>query len=843
MLTTIYYFLQVMLCSAVFMLYYILVLRNKKFHHYNRFYLLAAMLLSWVVPVLRIQFFPETQQPTQVLQLLNVVADNNTYLENITTAQNFSINWDAVGIAVYLIVCCCMLLGLMYALLKIYILIAKNPARYVKDIVIVFIKSKGAPFSFFKFIFWDKDVDLSNEQSKKMLKHELAHVREKHSIDNLLIQINLLAGWFNPIFWLIKKEVQIIHEFIADRKAVEDGSVSSLAAMLLAASYPQQYIALTNPFFFSPIKRRLQMLTNHKNPRLSYLRRIIVLPLLAMVVVLFAFRKKETTNADVVLDKKYTIVIDAGHGGTDKGALSYDGKTFEKDIALAFAKAIKEVNTNDNLEIILSRDEDILMKPTEKADFAKQKSADLFISLHANYQPKSDKASGNNLKSGIEIFIPKDENAPNYQQSLLLASAIHGKINKNLELNPISIKSRKTGIWVLQANPTMPSIIIETGYLTNPADMRLLNSVDYQKKFARKMLEGVAQYLSAKQKSEIPISDVVLCDDNAMTNNGAKKTATGQASNSVDALDNFKKTNASQYVNGFNGNSMNSPSPIQNSLVTGTNYQSRKVDTVPKSFNRFNKYHPSIKANTLYILNGEEINYETFLKIDENTIESISVLKDAKKHEKYVGIDKANVIEIVTKQKTRTVADNYDGDPSGIQAFYKRNPSVKTVYWNIMPLRMTVLYIDGTEETYNLENSSSKKRAEEKYGALPVPPPPPPPAKKGGGKNIFFTVATEPATFPGGNAAWQKYLQANLKKDIPVDNGAPPGKYSVMLSFVVLKDGQLKNIDVLNDPGYGTTEEALRVIKKGPKWKPAKQNGKLVDYQVKQTITLVVNEE
>jgi TonB-dependent SusC/RagA subfamily outer membrane receptor len=85
----------------------------------------------------------------------------------------------------------------------------------------------------------------------------------------------------------------MIHEFIADKKSVEHGDTASLAQMLLTTAYPGQQFPLTNPFFFSPIKRRLKMLTNVKNPSFSYARRIVVLPLLSIVVLLFSFRTKE----------------------------------------------------------------------------------------------------------------------------------------------------------------------------------------------------------------------------------------------------------------------------------------------------------------------------------------------------------------------------------------------------------------------------------------------------------------------------------------------------------------------------------------------------------------------
>jgi TonB-dependent SusC/RagA subfamily outer membrane receptor len=152
---------------------------------------------------------------------------------------------------------------------------------------------KGTPFSFFSYIFWNAEIDIQTPAGKQILQHELTHVTQYHSIDKIVIQLNLIAGWFNPFFWLLKKELDMIHEFIADKKSVEHGDAASLAQMLLTTAYPGQQFPLTNPFFFSPIKRRLKMLTNVKNPSFSYARRIVVLPLLSIVVLLFSFRTKE----------------------------------------------------------------------------------------------------------------------------------------------------------------------------------------------------------------------------------------------------------------------------------------------------------------------------------------------------------------------------------------------------------------------------------------------------------------------------------------------------------------------------------------------------------------------
>ena len=105
-----------------------------------------------------------------------------------------------------------------------------------------------------------------------------------------------------------------------------------------------------------------------------------------------------------------------------------------------------------------------------------------------------------------------------------------------------------------------------------------------------------------------------------------------------------------------------------------------------------------------------------------------------------------------------------------------------------------------------------------------------------------YTIVEIPAQFPGGAEAWQKYLERNLNRDLPIQNGAPVGKYVVRVSFIVDKMGNISDVKWENDPGYGTQEEAIRVIKKGPNWKPAVQNGRNVTYRHIQNIVFIVSD-
>jgi protein TonB len=107
---------------------------------------------------------------------------------------------------------------------------------------------------------------------------------------------------------------------------------------------------------------------------------------------------------------------------------------------------------------------------------------------------------------------------------------------------------------------------------------------------------------------------------------------------------------------------------------------------------------------------------------------------------------------------------------------------------------------------------------------------------------IFEKVEVE-AKFQGGDAGWKKYLERNLNANAPVDNGAPEGTYTVYVQFVVSKDGSISDVKALTNHGYGMEAEAIRVIKKGPAWTPAIQNGRSVNAYRKQPITFQVTTE
>lgn len=857
MLSTAYYFLQVILCSAIMMGYYWVALRNKKFHQYNRFYLLAVALLSWMVPLVKIQWATTYASEQQVIRFLSVVADNNSELEAVIGSKGFHWSMEGMVSLVYILIAAVLLAFLIRAFYRIYDLLKKHSCKQVGDVFLIITQAKGTPFSFFRYIFWNEEIDIRSASGKQILQHELTHVQQKHTVDKLLIQVMLIPGWFNPFFWLLKKEMDMIHEFIADKKAVQDGDTAALAQMLLTAVYPKHRFNLVHPFFFSPIKRRLQMLTNHKNPRFSYIRRLVILPLLAVVIVLFAFRNKAyraqhpisvknvlesvindvktsqqsgititdaklETVAPIKLSKTYRIVINPGHGGEDVGARSADG-TKESVLTLQLAKMLREKNNNPQLHIMLTRNSDEFHTVEQVAEKTNALAPDLFVSLHVNSAaPISRKvqASTSNPAKGAEIYLGDKTKTFDYDRSYQLANWIGSFLNQSSTTFQ-GIKSRNKGIYVLQAIKC-PSILLEAGYITHKEEAALLKTEAYQEKIAMAILRGIEQYVAATEKDrKFMVTDIPL---NELNGNADMPTNTGNVN------------------------------PVRVNNVSGDRNLLQLFDN---SYLKFRDKHQSIDG-ILFLLNGEKISYEQLNNMDPNAIKEIKIIKDPVSIKRLADENVKGLVEITTKQAlgiqkednlVQKVPVSYENAPGAggyIITIAKDQPIINEV-------KVLYLHTDlPTAESYDLKdpvrrNEFAKKFTGEKGVDKIVKDAAAYYPAKRYTKNIKPAVLSMqveyPADFPGGELAWQKYLQKNLNRDIPVEKGAAPGTYVVKVSFIVEPTGIIKDVKVKQDPGFGTATEVVRIITKGPNWRPALYKQKAVASLVEKKVTFVISDE
>ncbi len=105
---------------------------------------------------------------------------------------------------------------------------------------------------------------------------------------------------------------------------------------------------------------------------------------------------------------------------------------------------------------------------------------------------------------------------------------------------------------------------------------------------------------------------------------------------------------------------------------------------------------------------------------------------------------------------------------------------------------------------------------------------------------VKFERVEEEVSFPGGENAWLQYLQKNIDTNIPTKKKAPAGTYTVIVQFILDREGNISDVRALTNHGYGVEDEVLRVIKKTSRWTPAKQNGRIVKAYRKQAVTFQV---
>lgn len=498
-----YYLLKVIICSGVLFLYYHLALRNKLFHQWNRFYLLAGVALSLLAPLFQVSIRPYAAgEPNKAIKVLEVIQSAGGYLEEATIeGQKHLSVYQWLGI-MYGMVSAVLFLTLLFSLAKIFSIIKTHTVRWVERIRFINTRVEGTPFSFFRFIFWNEEIDLHTETGQQIFQHELVHVRENHTLDKLLIQLVLTIFWCNPFFWLIRRELKLIHEFIADKKAAGEYGTAALAAMILSSSFPGQFNPLINSFFQTPIKRRLAMLTKIQSAKITYFSRILALPVLALTVLAFTLRTRDAGIPLIRLEKQFTVVIDPGHGmagdGSHSGAV--DNGVYEDDITLAIARKISELNTDAKLKIVLTRSSDQAVDLGSRVEVARRNNADLFISIHVNAADpgqNSDSYSAQTKNQGFEIYVSNRQ--PVYQQqSEVLGSALEQELASVYSTNPALLK-RNTGILVLDKN-VCPSVLVECGFLTDPKDKEFITKEQNQALVAKKILTAVGKYALAQQE-------------------------------------------------------------------------------------------------------------------------------------------------------------------------------------------------------------------------------------------------------------------------------------------------------------------------------------------------------
>ena len=286
--TFLVYILKSAVCLAMFYLFYRLLLSKETFHRFNRIALLGVMLLSCLLPLVKVTVEQVSPVNAQVMSMEDLLLMYQWNSEAVVEEGSRPFHWQEGLVLVYFV-------GLFFVIVRhlwslgrmLYLIRHSRCKRLDNGIRLVVHRRKLAPFSWMRYIVIS-ETDLK-ESGHHILVHEMAHIHYRHSWDLLLAEACAWLQWFNPAIWLLKQELQNIHEYEADEEVLRQGiNAKEYQMLLIKKAVGARLYSIANSFNHSSLKKRITMMIRKKSNPWARAKYLYVLPLAAVTVAAFA---------------------------------------------------------------------------------------------------------------------------------------------------------------------------------------------------------------------------------------------------------------------------------------------------------------------------------------------------------------------------------------------------------------------------------------------------------------------------------------------------------------------------------------------------------------------------
>lgn len=293
------YIVKSSVCLAGFYLFYRLLLSKETFHRFNRIALLTLLLLSLLLPLVQLTTIEQTEVHQTMLTIEQLLMMADMPVSEVTPAEAVTLSGIQILLMVYLSGVLFFACRHIYSLGRLLMLLRSGEKEKMENgMTLVIHQQKISPFSWMKYIVISK-VDLE-EDGREILIHEAAHVRNRHSVDLLIADICIFFQWFNPASWLLKQELQNIHEYEADESVIREGvNARQYQLLLIKKAVGTRLYSMANSFNHSKLKKRITMMLKEKSNPWARLKYLYVLPLAAIAVTAFA-RPEISGKVDVI---------------------------------------------------------------------------------------------------------------------------------------------------------------------------------------------------------------------------------------------------------------------------------------------------------------------------------------------------------------------------------------------------------------------------------------------------------------------------------------------------------------------------------------------------------------
>lgn len=318
------YLLPIAIGLMVLWVAYRLLFTNSNRFQFNRFYLLTAMLFSLALPLFGLLMGESTPQVVAFKQnlfngfMLNEITISYGDPSVVTlpevevatpTRIHFSL-WQVLGV-IYLIGVAVMALLFLFKMGKLVAMIIRSPKRKMDGYTMVFTHKEHGPYSFFRYAFFtDENVN------PDIIRHELSHISHHHSWDILMVELMKIFQWFNPFIYFYKRELQSLHEYIADDDVVSTGADKRNYMMLILQQCTAvDFSDMSNNFSLILTKKRIKMITKHEKAKGFWWKLLATLPVLALLLIVNArasaqqVKKTDQTVNEITTDDVTDVKI------------------------------------------------------------------------------------------------------------------------------------------------------------------------------------------------------------------------------------------------------------------------------------------------------------------------------------------------------------------------------------------------------------------------------------------------------------------------------------------------------------------------------------------------------
>ncbi len=474
------YLLQVSAVIILLFLPYQLFFRKETRFTLNRAFLLAILIIGWIIPLVNIPI-GESALELQAFRthIETPIMENPSLPTNISELsqpanQSLPLNW----LMLYWLGVSFMLIRNLWIIARI-IRLSQQSERYMKGTIQFIVRDDIPAFTFFRKIFLNRaEYELAN--NSLVVRHELAHLRQMHTWDLILAELVHTILWFNPVLILIKKAFKETHEYQADRTVLSEGfDFEQYALSLQGDQVHSKYQNLVNYFNGSTLKKRIIMAKtpSDSNPIRKY---FLIIPVLMSCLILWSFIQDPVSPINPKgAERNMIVLIDPGHGGKDPGATNPEFSSSEKDFNLALAKSLETV-PHEGIDFIFTRTTDDYVTLGVRYNLAEKNHADLLMSLHMN-------ANKNSKIRGAELIYSAKNPFPDVSRNIckLMGSQLKTRVSgPNKE--PFS-----TANLVVISYAKCPAVHFSFGYITNPYDAKTYSNPENLKYLAKNIIENL----------------------------------------------------------------------------------------------------------------------------------------------------------------------------------------------------------------------------------------------------------------------------------------------------------------------------------------------------------------